>query len=348
MAKKGQMMNRRKHLLFATVALAIGLLTVMKDVRVFSQDNQDTIEYNAVYDCGAGRSKFRVVSCEGAGDMDRCKVQTLSEFAPKGISHEDNWYRKTVTDHVAAGCKPKNRPKPQSDAENKNSSPPNETGATNADRPANASTDKPQKFKPGDRVMVSPAMLKEDIYYQPCTVIKEMKPNAYYLLCDPHKGISFQDYTVREDFVRIWDNATPAPKIECLFNEPSGTVTKTATASAALFKRMIYEKEAAANHKTKVGVTFETFQMGKPFKNIISGRRLLHEFLPQNATIYPIKTRFATCVQGREFNSRVVTETCYDCAKDKFGEWTCGPGCGAAKFLERHSVPNLSYFFKNQ
>jgi hypothetical protein len=30
---------------------------------------------------------------------------------------------------------------------------------------------KPSKFKVGDRVLASPAMLKEDKYYQPCTII---------------------------------------------------------------------------------------------------------------------------------------------------------------------------------
>jgi hypothetical protein len=340
--------NRNKPLLFATIAtLAIGFVMLMIENTVVGQASQDELEYGSVYDCGAGRSKFKVVSCEGVEDMDRCKVQTLRSADPNSIVHEDNWYRKGVMDHLAAGCKPKNRPKQLSEAEPRKS-PPNETERTDETRTANASTGKARKFKVGDRVMASPAMLKEDKYYQPCTVIKEMKPNAYYLMCDPHNGISFQDFTVREDFVRAWGNATAAPKIECLFNEPTGIVTKTAPASAALFKRMIYEKEAAANHRTKVGVTFETFQMGKPYKNIISGRRLLHEFLPQNTTIYPIKTRFVTCVQGKEFNSRVVIETCYDCAKDKFGEWTCGPGCGAAKFLERHSIPNLSHFFGNQ
>ena len=341
--------NRYKQPLFVTIAtLTIGFSAVMTENSVVGQTTQDEIEYGSVYDCGAGRSKFKVVSCEGVEDMHRCKVQTLRSADPNSVVNEDNWYRKTLMDHIAAGCKSTNRPKRQPDAENKRSAPPKEAVAANETRTANASAGNARKYRPGDRVMSSPAMLKEDKYYQPCTVIKEMKPNSYYLLCDPYNGISFIEQTVREDFVRDWDNATPAPKIECLFNEPPGTVTKTATASAALFKRMIYEKQAASNHRSKVGVTFETFQSGKPFKNIFSGTRLLYEGLPQSATIYPIKTRFVTCVQGREFNYRTVTETCYACAKDKFGEWTCGPDCGAAKFLERHNVPNLSHFFGKQ
>jgi hypothetical protein len=347
MAKRTQM-NRWEHLLFAaTLVLAIGSLALIKVVHVFSQDKKDTIEYNAVYDCGAGRSKFLVVSCEGNDNFDYCKVQTLRDADPKSISHESNWYRKTLIDHFAIGCKTKDGPKPQPATETKPETR-KEPGPTNETPTANPPASKPQKFKPGDRVKASPTMREDDKYYQPCTVVKEMKPNSYYLLCDPHNGISFMDHTAREDFVRAWDNATPAPKIECLFNEPPGTVTKIAPASAALFKRMIYEKVAAENNKAQVGVTFETFQMAKPYKNIITGRGLLHDFLPQGTTIYPIKTRYAQCVQGvLGFDYRTVIENSYHCAKDKFGEWTCG-AAGAAKFLEQHNVPDLSHFFGKQ
>lgn len=89
--------------------------------------------------------------------------------------------------------------------------------------------------------------------------------------------------------------------------------------------------------------------MGAAYKNVFSGRKLLHDGLPQGATVYPMKTRYAVCAEGTlGFNKKMLIETCFACAKDKFGEWTCGAGCGAKKILEQHSVPVLSYFFKEQ
>ena len=337
-------MRKRKHSnwqarLFAAIAtLTIAFVTVVIESRVVAQASQDEVEYGAVYDCGAGRSKFKVVSCEGDEDMDRCKVQTLRSPDPNSIVNEDNWYRKGVMDHIAAGCKPKNGPKRQSATETKNETP-NETGTAKTQTPS-ASDGNRRKFKPGDRVKASPGMMEEDKYYQSCTVLKEMKPNAYYLMCDPHKGISFQDYTVREDFVRAWDNATPAPTFDCSFDQPPVVNTKTSAASAALFKRIIYEWQAVMNSKTRVGVTFETFQIGSPYKNVYANTKnaLLHEGFPQNATIYPIKTRFVSCVEDKAWNYRGLFESVYNCAKNRFGEWSCGVG-GVTRTLDKQHIP---------
>jgi hypothetical protein len=197
------------------------------------------------------------------------------------------------------------------------------------------------KFKVGDRVKASPAMLKEDKYYQPCTITKVMPPNAYAMRCDPFNGISFEDFTVREDFIRPWSNATPAPTFDCSLDQPAAVNLKTSPASAAVFKRIIYEWQAVSNSKTKVGVTFETFRIGTPFKNTYARNKnaLLYEGFPQNATIYPIKTRFVTCVEGNEYNYRTVWESGYACAKNRFGEWSCGVDGGAPRMLDKQNVP---------
>lgn len=333
--------NRRKQLLFAALAaLATGFAAVVFENDAIGKSNQDQIEYGAVYDCGTGNRKFRVVSCEGNDDFDYCKVEIVRESSP---NYEEKMYRRMIKGMFAEGCKIKSRPK-----QTNNEAAPNIT-ETNPEAPKeNERMGKTGKFKPGDRVMASPGMMNEDKYYQPCTVISAVKPNSYWLLCDPHKGISFRDTTVREDFVRVWNNATPAPNIECPAEEPPGKVTKTAPASAALFKRIIYEKEAASYSNYKVGVKFETFQIGNPYKNTW----VLNDSLPEGVTVYPVKTRFVTCVQARpedQYSRRTVYETGYSCAKDRIGEWTCGSGRGGARSpLEQHNVPNLSYFFKEQ
>ena len=99
---------------------------------------------------------------------------------------------------------------------------------------------KPLKFKVGDRVLASPAMLKEDQYYQPCTVTSIIPPNAYGTRCDPFNGISFTDPVVREEFVRAWSNATPPPTFDCSFEQPPSVNTKTSPPSPSLFQTLIY------------------------------------------------------------------------------------------------------------
>jgi hypothetical protein len=197
------------------------------------------------------------------------------------------------------------------------------------------------KFNIGDRVLASPRMLKDDKYYQPCTVIAINPPNSYALRCDPADGLSFMTYSVRDDFVRSWNNATPAPTFECSFEQPPAVNKKTSPASAAVFKRVIYELEEMTNSKTRVGVKFETFQIGSPFKNVYVNARngLLYSGFPQSATIYPIKTRFVRCTERLEDNLRLVFESGFACAKNRFGEWSCGVDDGVRKELDRQYVP---------
>lgn len=196
------------------------------------------------------------------------------------------------------------------------------------------------KFKVGDRVLASPKMLKADKNYQPCTITSINPPNSYGMRCDPFNGISFEDYSVREDFVRPWKDATPAPTFDCSLEQPPAANIKTAAASAAVFKRIIYEWEATTYSKTKIGMTFETFQIGRAFKNVYvnSKNALLYEGFPQSATIYPVKTRFVRCVEGTDYNTRRVIEMEYACAKNRFGEWSCGAG-GFRKESDLQYVP---------
>ena len=236
----------------------------------------------------------------------------------------------------AAKTNEKTEPAAQPNAPAKNGPPPVSEPSTGQKAAAPGS-----KFKVGERVKASPAMLKADKYYQPCTITAVMPPNSYAMRCDPFNGISFEDFTVREDFVRPWSNATPAPVFDCSFDQPAPVNLKTSPASAAVFKRIIYEWQAVSHSKTKVGVTFENFQIGTPFKNTYARNKnaLLYEGFPQNATIYPVRTRFVTCVEGNEYNYRTVWESGYACAKNRFGEWSCGVDGGAPRSLDRQSVP---------
>ena len=79
-------------------------------------DNQDDIEYGIVYDCGAGKGKFKVIECDGDEDSDWCKVQYLNESSPGGVGSEHKRYRELIKNDIAGGCKPKKDAKKKTDA----------------------------------------------------------------------------------------------------------------------------------------------------------------------------------------------------------------------------------------
>lgn len=220
---KNRMSSKRCRLSAAGIvfcaAIAAGSVSIKNAAA--QGERQDEVEIGATYDCGAGRAKFKIVSCDGTDDFDYCKVRTLNPNAPGGIGSEDNWYRKMIKNAVAEGCKITERPR---QTENRKETKPDQKApAANTDQAG-----KGWKFKPGERVLASPNMSNEEKYFQSCTVVKGLKPNAYHLLCDPHNGISFIEQTVREDFVRPMREAKPAPEIECSIEPPPGAVSRTA------------------------------------------------------------------------------------------------------------------------
>lgn len=134
---------------------------------------------------------------------------------------------------------------------------------------------------------------------------------------------------------------------ECPFNEPPGKVTKTSAASAALFKRVIFERAAAKINPDsitapkRVGLTFLEFQMETPYKNTLTSSRFgdkrRHDGAPVGAMIYPIKTTEMQCdLHGSEIR-RSVKEVSRDCFKNRDGEWTC-PG-RTTKTVESKLIP---------
>lgn len=144
---------------------------------------QDQIEYGEVYDCGSGKRKFRIVTCEGNEDFDWCKVQTLNKFAANGVGSEDKMYRKTIKSAIAEGCKIKGR-----SAQANNESAPNKTATNTKNRKETEGPAKTWKFKPGDRVMASPGMMNEDKYYQPCTVTRRTVYESCYSCANDRIG----------------------------------------------------------------------------------------------------------------------------------------------------------------
>jgi hypothetical protein len=69
---------------------------------------QDKIKYDAVYDCGDGKLKFKVLSCKGTGKFDYCDVFNINEYSPNG-GNKGSIYRSQIENDINQGCKIKGR-----------------------------------------------------------------------------------------------------------------------------------------------------------------------------------------------------------------------------------------------
>lgn len=196
------------------------------------------------------------------------------------------------------------------------------------------------EFKVGDRVLASVDGLKGDKYYRPCTVIGGLKDNSYKLRCDPLNQQPVTEYSVKPEWIRVWETPTPEPlPAECPFNKSYNKVSHNAAASAALFQSVIFEWQKSTSDFYDFGLTFFNFQMGKSFKNAAIGRgRKLVDTAPVGATIYPVKAKELICQKSSTITKRWVREIEYACYKSEYGEWVCKNG--APKYLEQTSFPN--------
>jgi hypothetical protein len=216
-----------------------------------------------------------------------------------------------------------------------NHPPPEASAADNDD-----AGQRPSQFKVGDRVEVDSLMARDpkDSRWKKATVKAVDFANRRYVVVLDDSGLDM-GILIRPD--KIWirhlnDGSRQPVAPDCPFNAPSGKVTKSAAPSAELFKRVIYEYRDSIKRGSKFGITFQVFEMGKAFRNVLTRKGRLEDFVPTNAVIYPVKTRQLVCEQFPTLISRVVMERQYSCYKDEFGDWVCRGG--APRELERRSI----------
>ena len=121
---------------------------------------------------------------------------------------------------------------------------------------------------------------------------------------------------------------------DCSFVPPPGDSSKTAKASEQLFKRKIYDAyhiivNGSNSAPLNLGVTFLSFQIGKPFTNIVRvdpavGAYRINDAAPVNAIIYPVKSEHIVCEEYRDRTLRKRVANKYACFKNRDGEWVCG------------------------
>ena len=206
------------------------------------------------------------------------------------------------------------------------------------------SNEKGRTYKVGDLVEASPSF--KDSGWRPCRVAELSKSgNGLKVWCEENDGQPSGTYSVTTVWVRPRTVATADDNgaESCSYDAPAGAVSNTAKPSQQLFKRIIYDRyneetRIATPRPLKVGITFQTFQMGKPYINRLTGSGLMYDGAPQGATIYPVKTKYVWCRQYKSSVYRYVMETPFACFKDKFGNWDC-PVDGVPKFLEQKDFP---------
>ncbi|MDQ1636952.1 MAG: hypothetical protein QOF62_291 [Pyrinomonadaceae bacterium] len=121
---------------------------------------------------------------------------------------------------------------------------------------------------------------------------------------------------------------------DCSFTPPPADTSKTARASEQLFKRKIYDAyhlsvDGTNSAPLKLGVTFLSFLVSKPFTNIVRvdpavGAYRINDAAPVNAIIYPVKSEHIVCEQYRDRTLRKRVANKYACFKNRDGEWVCG------------------------
>ena len=132
---------------------------------------------------------------------------------------------------------------------------------------------------------------------------------------------------------------------DCSFTPPPGDSSRTAKASEQLFKRKIYDAyhiivNGSNSAPLNLGVTFLSFEVGKPFTNIVrvdpaAGAYRINDAAPVNAIIYPVKSEHIVCEQYRDGNLRKRVANKYACFKNRDGEWVCGAD-GMPKITQLH------------
>ena len=308
----------------------------------FQVPAQTEIQFNVLYECPRHPHNFKVLSCP---NEKYCEALGVNKYTPEA-SYKFEMTKSSIIDTLKqGGCKVDGKPLEWG----KSTSTPQDKEQNDKLRTAENKAAQTGRFKIGDRVLASPMAMAAEEYFEKCTVIKDYMitegADAYRVRCDNPKGGIGQESNVKVPFIKVWANAAPPPDTpDCPFNEPVGTVSRTSKPSAPLFKRVIFEKYRDTANGRKVGITFQSFQMGKPFKNIVMsvpgrGAKLKHDGAPQGATIYPLKAKYLFCDRYTDSTIRWLVESQFACFKNRDGDWVC-PVDSVPKYLEQIYLPN--------
>ena len=297
---------------------------------------QSEIQFNAFYNCpDSSIYNFKVLDCANG---KYCNVLFVNTYTPSA-SFKSEVLKSKITDAFkTGGCTIDGKKL----VAVKEELPQNNNRPNNEQQNAENNTAQTGRFKVSDRVKACPMQMENcDDYWINCTIVKDMKieegADSYQVLCDNPKGGKGSLAYVPSNFVR--GGAPPPPATpDCQFNEPTGTLSANSKPSAETFKRVIFEFYKGNANGRKVGITYQTFTLGKSYVNRLTGNGLMHDGAPQGAMIYSVKTKFIYCDKHTDSTIRWEYDAQYSCFKDKFGDWVCPSD--ATKISEPIHLPN--------
>jgi hypothetical protein len=296
---------------------------------------QSEIQFNVLYECPRSPHNFKVLSCP---NEKYCEALGVNKYTPSA-SYKFEIDKSSLVDvFKQGGCTVGGKPLVWGE----NTAPQDGRAQNNQQQTEKNKNARSGRFKVGERVKACPMQMENCAdYWENCTVAKDYMvtegADAYQLLCDDPKGGKGTLANVPPKFIRAGAPPPPATP-DCPFNEPAGKVSRTSPPSEQLFKRVIFEQYRDKSNGSKVGITYQSFQLGKSYVNRLTGNGLLHDGAPQGATINTVKTTFILCDRHTDSTIRWVYEAQYSCFKDNFGDWICPND--ALKLSEPIYLPN--------
>ena len=311
---------------------------------VFAQ--ADKIKYNALYDCGEGKIKFKVLSCDGKGGDAECTIFYINPYSPGG-GHQGKMGRSTIESNFVGVCAVEggNAEAEKQPAADKTD---NQTPNAPAENTKNSVKNDGQ-FKVGDRVQASISGLNDEKDYQPCTIIRDLQHNSYGVGCDPWRGQPYMEYSVLPSWVRPWANATAANfPIEKLRVDDNDTVlADRALTDCENFKhngrngspppadlakkliRCLYERPSPVGQDGATTMDIAAFTVGAPH------RWNINEDMGQgklDTLVYPVRVKWNMKTFYRTRNVLTTDkEAMFTCFVDTTNLWQCGSAAGSRK-----------------
>lgn len=205
-----------------------------------------------------------------------------------------------------------------------------------------------QAAKVGDRVLVSPSGLKEEKYWQPCTVIRELKSNSYGVKCDPRAaGQIGMEFNVLPGWVKplskAEDHGAPPPPgkanvakdgtvagvrafVDC--NVQQKKAKNGDSIPPELAKRLIqclWEKPSAPGADGAQTVDIDSMDIGRSRKWVYQ-QDMGQGIADLDTRVWPIDVKWTWKTYYRTRTHVIVEEDIFNCHVDAFSKWACGLG----------------------
>jgi hypothetical protein len=144
---------------------------------------------------------------------------------------------------------------------------------------------------------------------------------------------SSDDTWVLRSFIRVLNTDGEPEKVNCDFNAPAGSYTKSSGPTEKLFKKELYDWYRAtatgeASSPSAIGISYKSFIMKPAYKNTVSnvpGRGAVrrHSGAPVNAMVYMVHATYFVCEQYNSGVAQKQVTADFSFFINAVGEWTC-------------------------